>query len=123
MSVDDRQDLGTLVGFKNRLMLKAKNGDRLLLLAEAKVTYSRQGAHIDVHVCSTDDIHTVHAIRIDHVLCRLVDNGDLGCKFYLAYLHALTSFCLPDSLTHTTGTEQALTILDCQTVCKQTKSV
>jgi hypothetical protein len=112
MSVDERQELGTLIGFKNRLMLKAKSGDRLLLLGEAKVTYAKQGAHIDVHVCSTDSIHTVHAIRIDHLLCRLIDNGDLDCKFYLAYLHALTSFCLPDPLTHTTGTEQALNILD-----------
>jgi hypothetical protein len=114
MSVDDRQELGTLIGFKNRLMLKAKTGDRMLLLAEAKgkVAYVRQGAHMDVHVSSIDNIHTIHAIRIDQLLRRLVDNGDLGCKFYLAYLHALTSFCLPDPLTHTTGTEQALKILD-----------
>jgi hypothetical protein len=112
MCIDERQELGTLVGFKNKLMLKAKNGDRLLLLAEAKVAYAREGARVSVHVSSTDAIHTVHPIRIDPLLRRLVDNGNLGCKYYLAYLHALTSFCLPDRLTHTTGTEQALAILD-----------
>lgn len=68
MAVDGKQDLRTLVGFRNKLMLKAKNDDRL-------------------------------------------DNGDLGYKFYVAYLHILTSFCLPDPFTCTTGTEQALNIL------------
>ena len=111
MAVDGKQDLGTLVGFKNKLMLKAKNGDRLLLLAEAPVVYAEQGGHISVSAQSTDTISTVHPIRVDSLLGRLVDNGDLGCKFYMAYLHALTSFCLPDPFTCTTGTEQALNIL------------
>ena len=111
MAVDGKQNLGTLVGFKNKLMLKAENGDRLLLLAEAPVAYSKEGAHVSVSARSTDAISTVHAIRIDNLLHRLVDNGDLGCKFYMAYLHALTSFCLPDPFVHTTGTEQALNIL------------
>jgi hypothetical protein len=111
MAVDGKQDLGTLVGFRNKLMLKAENGDRLLLLAEAPVVYNKEGAHVNVSVGSTDAISTVHAIRIDNLLCRLVDNGDLACKFYMAYLHALTSFCLPDPFTCTTGTEQALNVL------------
>jgi hypothetical protein len=112
MAVDGKQDLDTLVGFKNKLMLKAESGDQLLLLAEAPVVYTKQGAHLSVNVSSTDAISAVHAIRVDKMLDRLVDNGDLGCKFYMAYLHALTSFCLPDRFTHTTGTEQALNILD-----------
>lgn len=93
-------------------MLKAENGDRLLLLAEAPVVYARQRAHLGVSVSSTDAISAVHPVRVDKLLHRLVDNGDLGCKFYMAYLHALTSFCLPDRFTHTTGTEQALNVLD-----------
>ena len=75
------------------------------------MAYSKEGAHVSVSARSTDAISTVHAIRIDNLLHRLVDNGDLGCKFYMAYLHALTSFCLPDPFVHTTGTEQALNIL------------
>lgn len=35
----------------------------------------------------------------------------LQSKLHLCYLHALTSFCLPDPFTHRTGTEQALSIL------------
>jgi hypothetical protein len=109
-AVDEKQYLGTLIGFKNKLVLKAKNGDRRLLLAEAPVVYAAQGAHVSVSVHRKDTISTAHAISIGSVL-GLVDNGDLGCKFYMAYLHALTSFCLPDPFTCTTGTEQALEIL------------
>jgi hypothetical protein len=42
---------------------------------------------------------------------RLMDNGSLHSKLFLAYLHALTSFCLPDPLLQRTGTELALSIL------------
>lgn len=116
MAVDEEQELGTLVGFKNKLLLKAKNGDRLFLLAEGKVIISKQGAHVNVSVSSIDATTAIHAIRIDRLLHRLVDNGDLGCKFYTAYLHALTSFCLPDPFTYNTGTEQALNILNSSAV-------
>lgn len=111
MVVDDKQELGTLIGFKNKLMLASANGDRLLLLPEAKVVYNCKWPHITVSVRDKEDIRKVHAVKVDTLLDRLVDNGDLACKFYLAYLHALTSYCLPDPLTHYTGTEQALVIL------------
>jgi hypothetical protein len=111
MAVDCDQDLGTLVGYRNKLMLKDKNGDRLLLLAEAPVVYAVQGAHVSVNVHCNDNISTVHAIRICSSPAGFAYSGDLGCKFYMAYLHALTSFCLPDPFTCTTGTEQALEIL------------
>jgi hypothetical protein len=42
----------------------------------------------------------------------VVDNSTLESKLVLYYLHALTSFCLPDGLTGRTGTEQALDILN-----------
>lgn len=112
MIVDTDQRLGTLVGFMNKLMLRSGFGERLLLLPESTVTCSKQDGHVSVRVASTDAIRQIHAVHVDDQLGRLVDSGELGCKLYLAYLHALTSFCLPDPLIHTTGTEQALTILD-----------
>jgi hypothetical protein len=112
MSVDSDQALGTLIGFSNKLMLVTSSGDRLLLLPEADLDYEQHQAHISVRACALENISKVHALRVDRQLDRLVDQGDLGCKFYLAYVHALTSGCLADPLTHMTGTEQALVILN-----------
>lgn len=48
---------------------------------------------------------------MDSSLRRLLDSNDVSCKLFLAYLHARTSYCLPDPATLPTGTEQAFTIL------------
>lgn len=112
MIVDADQSLGTLVGLRSKVVLKhSTTGDRMALVPESKeLTYQRAGEHISVFVAK-ESIHKVHALRVDPKLGRLLDNSELGCKLFLAYLHALTSFCLVDPLTHMTGTEQALTIL------------
>lgn len=112
MTVDQDQGLGTLIGFSNKLMLKSEAADRLMLLPEASVTYIGRDQHVSVGLSAVDAISQVHAVRVDQRLGRLVGSGDIGCSLYLAYLHALTSFCLPDPLTLMTGTEQALAILD-----------
>ncbi|GAB7331594.1 hypothetical protein MBLNU13_g02973t1 [Cladosporium sp. NU13] len=112
MIVDSSQGLGALVGLENKLMLVSETGERAMLLPESKVTYSKHDSHVSVRIPMVDAIQKVHAVHIDQQLGRLVDSGDLGCKLYVAYLHALTSFCLPDPLTSTTGVEQALSILD-----------
>lgn len=106
------QSLGTLIGYRNRLLLESCTGDRLLLLAESNIEYYDQRGQMFVEIKDLNSVEKLHALRVDDQLHRLLDNGDLGCKLYLAYLHALTSFCLPDTFTKTTGTEQALTILE-----------
>lgn len=114
MAVDPDQSLGTLVGLRSKIVLKHLASDeRMVLVPEAEsVEYRQKNAHAHVTVVvAKASIHTVHALRVDPQLGRLLDNGELGCKLFLAYLHALTSFCLADPLTHRTGTEQALTIL------------
>lgn len=112
MTVDPDQSLGTLVGLRSKIVLKhLTRRDRMVLVPESDVVnYQRTGSHISVSV-TKESIHRVHALRLDPGLGRLLDNSDLGCKLFLAYLHALTSFCLVDPLTRKTGTEQALTIL------------
>lgn len=112
MAVDPDQYLGTLIGLRNKIVLKHLTGrDRMVLVPESDVVdYQRTDSHILVSV-TKESIHRVHALRLDPVLGRLLDNSELGCKLFLAYLHALTSFCLVDPLTSKTGTEQALTIL------------
>lgn len=112
MVVDADQSLGTLVGLRSRLVLKhLARDDRMVLVPESGVVdYQRKESHISVAV-SKESIHKVHALSVDPKLGRLLDNSELGCKLFLTYLHALTSFCLVDPLTRKTGTEQALTIL------------
>ncbi|KAF7189675.1 hypothetical protein HII31_08995, partial [Pseudocercospora fuligena] len=111
MQVDQDQSLGTLIGFKNKVVLRSNDGKRrVLLLDSSTVTYRKHDAHVSV-TASQDTATKIHSLEIND-LGRLLDNGDLMCKLYVAYLHALTSFCLPDPLTCRTGTEQALSILE-----------
>lgn len=110
MAVDRSQSIGTLSGFENKLVLRSERGKRLLLVKEAGLSYVKSNGHIVVSVDQTP-VARVHGLWIDSLLKRLVDNGDLQCKLYLAYLHALTSSCLPDPFLGLTGTEQALSIL------------
>ncbi|KXT10875.1 hypothetical protein AC579_8995 [Pseudocercospora musae] len=111
MEVDQDQSLGTLIGFKNKLMLRSNDGKRrVLLLDSTTVTYSKHDAHVAVTASKKKDAK-VNSLELND-LGWLIDNGGLMCKLYVAYLHALTSFCLPDPLTRKTGTEQALSILE-----------
>lgn len=108
--VDQNQRLGTLVGFSNQLLLASKGGDnRIAIVLQSSLSYSKERGHTAVQVQNRAKAK-IHAVEVDTSLCRLQDSS-LDCKLYLAYLHALTSFCLPDPLTHRTGTEQALIIL------------
>ncbi|CAK3844903.1 Hypothetical predicted protein [Lecanosticta acicola] len=110
MVVDQDQRLGTLIGFANKLILKSPSSNsRLAIILESDLAYVRLGDHVSVEVQRKMKCK-VHAVEVDTTLHRLQDSG-FDCKLYLTYLHALTSFCLPDPLTLQTGTEQALTLL------------
>ena len=114
MFIDPDQSLGTLVGLRNKLMLKHKDtGNRLVILPEGSVSYRANVDHILVTIRKDEDTATkAHTYHVNDQIGRLVDNGSLQSKLFLCYLHALTSFCLPDPLIHRTGTEQALSILN-----------
>ena len=120
MFVDSDQSLGTLIGFRNKLMLtNNENSDRMALMLEGEVSYGKQSLliqeqewedHVDVSI-DLNSLLKLHPFRVDCQLQRLVGNGSLESSLFSAYIHALTSFCLPDPLTRKTGTEQALGIL------------
>ncbi len=112
MSVDEDQSIETLVGFRNKLVLKddERPSHRMVVLLEGPVSYERSGDHVLV-TTEKESAARAHAYRVDGLLGRLVDNGSLQSKLLLCYVHALTSFCLPDPLTRRTGTEEALSIL------------
>jgi hypothetical protein len=110
MSVDTDPACGTLVGLTSKLVLRGPDEDRLVLVPEGSVLYSKAGDHVAVHI-DRGTVTKVYAYQLDTTLGRLVYHGNLQGRLYLCYLHALTSFCLPDPLTNQTGTESAISIL------------
>jgi hypothetical protein len=111
MMIAEDQSLGTLVGLRNRLILKSEvTDDHIVLIPEGPVTWNRVIGHVAVNI-GWQPVTCLHAYSIDSQLGRLVDNGSLQSKLLLCYLHAVTSFCIPDPLTGKTGTEESLSIL------------
>lgn len=108
--IDSDQSIGTLFGLSTMLVLKnASNGDRKVIIPAGKVSVGRCGHHVTSSIAPVPGSPNVYVVN--EMLQKLVDNGSLQSKLFLAYLHAVTSFCLPDPLTRRTGTEQALSIL------------
>ncbi|OJJ43588.1 hypothetical protein ASPZODRAFT_28243 [Penicilliopsis zonata CBS 506.65] len=109
MTISADQSIGTLIGLRNKLLLH-QNGRKLLIIPEGDASWRGQDDHISVSI-NTDTTARTHVYRVCNHLGRLRDNGSLQSKLFLSYLHALTSFCLPDPLTGRTGTEEAISIL------------
>ncbi|KAL2816576.1 hypothetical protein BDW59DRAFT_166300 [Aspergillus cavernicola] len=111
MSIEMDQVLGTLIGLHNKLILASSDRqDRVVLIPEGPVSWEQEDIHIRVNI-GWEAITTLHPYLVKDDLGYLADNGSLQSKLILCYMHALTSFCLPDPLTQKTGTEQALSIL------------
>ncbi|TIC93966.1 hypothetical protein CH35J_009644 [Colletotrichum higginsianum] len=122
MSVDPDQFIGTLVGLKDKLVLRddqprhpAIPARRKVLVLEGRVSFAKTKDHVEVCI-SKGDAARVHAYEVDDRLARLVSNESRQSNLFLSYLHALTSFAIPDPLTERTGTEQALSILSSASV-------
>ncbi|KAH0531231.1 hypothetical protein TsFJ059_000090 [Trichoderma semiorbis] len=111
MYMDKVQQIGTLVGLQSKLTLRDSKNKRMVLVPDGDVYHNGIPGHVQVGVVYGSSVR-IHPFNIDTRLGRLVDNGSLQSKLCLAYLHALTSYCLPDSLTGKTGTEQCLSILN-----------
>ncbi|KAK0630434.1 hypothetical protein B0T17DRAFT_589950 [Bombardia bombarda] len=117
MCIDESQGIGTLVGLMNRLVLRPQSVSsfkpRVVIIPRGlPVTTSIHDHHVRVSIHSSVAKRIEYdAFQIGCQLRRLTDSGRHAGKLYLAYLHALTSHCLPDPLTARTGTEQAQSIL------------
>ncbi|KAL4994276.1 hypothetical protein BDV10DRAFT_189152 [Aspergillus recurvatus] len=111
MMIDPDQSLGTLVGLRSKLILLHENDcSRKVLIPDGAVTWVKDRGHVAVNI-GLQAVSKLHAYSVDTELGRLVDDGSLQSKLMLCYLHAVTSFCVPDILTKKTGTEQSLSIL------------
>lgn len=112
MSIDEDQSIGTLIGLQSMLVLKGDNGRvrRKALIPNGNVAFNKHGQHIHVDI-EKHSSTKAYVYEVDGLIGRLVNNGSLQGRLLLSYLHALTSFPLPDPLTGKTGTEEALSIL------------
>ncbi|KAH7176975.1 hypothetical protein EDB81DRAFT_898494, partial [Dactylonectria macrodidyma] len=115
MQISDDQSTGTLIGLTSKLVLHKTNDpqNKTVIIPEGHVNYQKGSTddHVKVEVAHGTACR-VQMYHFDNQLHRLIDNHTMQSKLYLAYLHALTSYCLPDPFTHLTGTEQAISILD-----------
>ncbi|KFA52542.1 hypothetical protein S40293_07627 [Stachybotrys chartarum IBT 40293] len=118
MHIDEAQELETLVGLQNRLVLCSsgqKPIGRIILVPDgtpsAHIKALGNGlSHTTVQISNT--AASTQAYSIDTHLGQLKGNGSLKSRLFLAELHAMTSSCVPDPLTGHTGTEEALEILN-----------
>ena len=124
MSIDQCQNIGSLIGLENKLVLKQESvsepctPQRMVLVPRGLVSSRIVSHHVKVSVSPFAGLIIKHdAFTVDSRLGRITASGSLSSKLYLCYLHALTSHCLPDPLTGRTGTEEALRILASAAVC------
>ncbi|KAG4410474.1 hypothetical protein IFR04_016391, partial [Cadophora malorum] len=87
----------------------ALGSSRIVLVPDGEILSAKQDDHVRVHIDTGSARHiSYHPFHIDSLLGRLVDNGSLHSRLFRVYLHAVTSYPLPDNLLGRTGTEEAL---------------
>ncbi|KAI9701732.1 MAG: hypothetical protein M1820_006360 [Bogoriella megaspora] len=118
--IDPTQDIGCWHGLNSKLALRdmSNTANRSVLVPFGKIMLERSGIHIGA------DIVTGHADRVlygrfevNTALGRIECAAEPRLLYLKAYLHAITSFVVPDSLTGRTGTEEALSFL-CSGCCQ-----
>lgn len=120
MIVDAIQSTGTMFGLTNQLILRPKlqiadEHPRTVIIPDGRISYTPNGHHVHVTIAPEGTRVAYHLYKVDPDLRRLTGNVVLASKLYQAFLHAVTSGCLPDPLTGRTGTEEALYILNSAT--------
>ena len=111
--VDPSQDVGTLYGLSNMLVLRspstASQKRRLVLPIGTIETSSDGNTHPNVTIAIDPDATSVkyHLYEVDDILGRLLDTT-LFSRLYRLYLHSLTAHPLADPLLMCTGTEETV---------------
>jgi hypothetical protein len=122
MFVDASQEFGTFSGLKTKLVLRSANGSsRIVIVPHGTIHFNESSFDVTIKT-EYASRPTYHSFRIDTRLGRLVDDNSLLSRLYKVYIHALTSYCLPDPLTGRTGTEEALAGLSSASTLSVTKA-
>ncbi|KAG8920981.1 hypothetical protein FRC02_000520, partial [Tulasnella sp. 418] len=116
MIIDANQSSETMIGLQSQLILRERVSSEPCLrqviipfTPDTHLTISSSIHHCSISLVTDDRPNVRYLIyMIDPMLGRLEGDGTMLSKLYKAYLHAITSHCLPDPLTGRTGTEEAL---------------
>ncbi|KAI9666766.1 MAG: hypothetical protein M1831_001542 [Alyxoria varia] len=112
MVVDRDQEIGTLHGLENKLVLRdSKNEhDRLVLVPRGPVSIGRPSSgYCRVNI---KPVGQFCRFSISRSRSRLDCASEPELLYFKAYPHALTSLPLPDALTGRTGIEESIHILN-----------
>ncbi|KAK7433509.1 hypothetical protein VKT23_020749 [Stygiomarasmius scandens] len=116
MHIARSRSIGTFIGLKNMLILESDLPVRptKILVPSGTIHISRNDYHhvavtIGVLMEQTCAQFLEYTVRSD--LGSLDGDGSIASHFYQAYLHALTSHCLPDPFLGRTGTDESLCLL------------
>lgn len=112
--VDQNQDIGCLSNLFSKLVLRGKTGQRhrTVLVPYGTVRISKEALYSQVSIdplCGSR-VKYFHYF-FDRSLGMLSDTSGMVGALYQAYLHAVTTYVLPDAATNRSGTEEALRIL------------
>jgi hypothetical protein len=115
-AVDDDQSCGTLIGLRNRLVLRSTLNtganmrlSRSVLIPHGTFNVERQGHHVHVNTDTSDRASVTYSrFDVDDELGRLSGESNLTDRLLKIYLHAVTTSPLPDPLLQRMGVEQAL---------------
>ncbi|KAI1092009.1 hypothetical protein F5B19DRAFT_455893 [Rostrohypoxylon terebratum] len=107
--MDPNQDVGTWYGLEGKIVLRdVITKKRSIIVPLGKITIKKHGMHVKVRV---EEASNYGRYMVDGILNRLSCPPEMRLLYSKALYHAATSFCLPDSLTGRTGTEEAFYIL------------
>ncbi|KAI1495818.1 hypothetical protein F5X99DRAFT_422623 [Biscogniauxia marginata] len=107
--IDPNQDAGTWYGLRSKIVLRdLSSRKRSIIIRLGSLNVRRLGMHVEARI---DGSREYGRYVIDEDLGRLSCPPEPRLLYTKAHCHAMTSFCLPDTLTGRTGTEEAFHIL------------
>lgn len=115
--VDSNQGLGTLVGLRDKLVLLDPSPlddvrERRVLVPYGLPEIQKSNGHVNIKIKREENVTQRYFVyKLDRHLRRVRGEFDLMSQLLKAYLHAITSFTLPDPFTGRTGTEEAIDTL------------
>ncbi|PSK48404.1 Fatty acid synthase subunit beta [Elsinoe australis] len=108
--VDTSQDIVALYGCSSTLVVRdIGTGKRDVLVPVGDIFSELDGIHIRTRTCGNAFGYAKY--EVDDILGRLHCPPDSCLLYTKAFLHAMTSFLIPDPLTGMTGTEEAINVL------------
>ncbi|KAI5211927.1 hypothetical protein E4T38_00949 [Aureobasidium subglaciale] len=106
-----------MIGLRSKLVLRDVSSaqelqERRIIIPWGEVTIAKEDEHVAVSVPHGTGIEQKYFVySIDRHLRKLRGQQDVLGTLYKAYLHAITSFALPDPFTGRTGTEESIATL------------